>query len=200
MRLILVRHGETEGNFAQVSQSPDERLTATGLLQAKKLAKRLKSEHFDVVYVSDFHRAVKTAEEILKFHPSVPVVYSSQLRERDMGKLIGASYESVISIRDRSGVPYAHFKPEGGESFLEVMSRARKFLEKLVKLHPKETVLVVGHGTWISSFLLHLLKRPFERVEVKKIHPPNTAVSVFEVDEKNGFRLKLLNCTKHLSK
>jgi len=57
MRLILVRHGETEENVAKITQGHmPSKLTKQGIEQAKKLALRLKDEKIDKIFVSDLKR------------------------------------------------------------------------------------------------------------------------------------------------
>jgi broad specificity phosphatase PhoE len=46
MQLLLIRHGQSEGNAARRIQGPeDEPLTELGRAQALALAKRLQQEH-----------------------------------------------------------------------------------------------------------------------------------------------------------
>ena len=78
MRLIMVRHGETEENRDSITQGQTPgHLTKLGKSQAKKLGERLASDNFDIIYCSDLLRCKDTCAEISKHHPSVPVVYST---------------------------------------------------------------------------------------------------------------------------
>jgi len=43
-QLFLIRHGETVGNASRTVQQPDSPLSARGLAQADRLARRLASE------------------------------------------------------------------------------------------------------------------------------------------------------------
>ncbi|MEJ2267962.1 MAG: histidine phosphatase family protein [Nanoarchaeota archaeon] len=83
MKLIIVRHGETEENLKKIWQGHLQgKLTKKGIEQAKKLANRLKDEKLDVIFSSDLDRASDTAKEIAKFHSEVPIYLVEDLRER----------------------------------------------------------------------------------------------------------------------
>ncbi len=66
MKLILVRHAETEANAKGINPGKEHgELTILGKKQAELLAECLKSHKIDKVYSSDFPRAVYTTEQIL---------------------------------------------------------------------------------------------------------------------------------------
>ena len=90
MKLVLTRHGRTEENDAGILQGHlPGKLSEKGLLQAQKVALRLRDEAFDFVYSSDLARAADTTKEILKYHPSVPVEFTQELREIYLGEWQG---------------------------------------------------------------------------------------------------------------
>ena len=96
MILILTRHGETVLNKQGILQGhlPGE-LTDEGIMQAKKLAKRLKDEKIDAIYSSDLKRAADTAKEIAKLHPDAGFHLVKELREGDSGSFTGKKSSEV---------------------------------------------------------------------------------------------------------
>ena len=65
MRLLLIRHAESQGNFERRLQGRREfPLTERGLAQAQALAERLVSLPLSAVYSSPVGRAIQTAEVI----------------------------------------------------------------------------------------------------------------------------------------
>src|SRR3989338_6937789 len=95
MKLIIVRHGETEENAEGIHQGQRHgKLSNVGIEQTKKLGTRLKDEKFDIVYCSDLQRCKDTAKEIMKFHSSIPVHYTKEIRERRMGEFEGRRRDS----------------------------------------------------------------------------------------------------------
>lgn len=69
MKLILVRHGESEANFQNYWTGwLDVDLTEKGIEQAKKAGKKIKDADLfiDVAYESVLKRSIKTAKMILQ--------------------------------------------------------------------------------------------------------------------------------------
>ena len=96
-RFCLVRHGETDWNAARRLQGhTDIDLNATGIAQAKQMARALKSIHlqFDVLYTSDLQRAAKTAQAIEELFETSAISKSS-LRERHLGALQGLTTDEA---------------------------------------------------------------------------------------------------------
>ncbi|OIO62163.1 hypothetical protein COT48_01245 [Candidatus Woesearchaeota archaeon CG08_land_8_20_14_0_20_47_9] len=201
MKLIIVRHGETHENAADIAQGQGQglgRLNELGKKQARLVAARLKYEGIDIAYVSDLERAVDTSREILKFHPDVEVIYSKDLRERHLGNLEGKHRDALAEIGEKSGLPFHKFKPEGGESMLDVQKRVKRFYNELLKKHKNDTVLLVTHGGTIISLLMHLFKASFEK-DFDKYRPGNTSVTILEIEHAEARpKVHVLNCTVHL--
>lgn len=196
MKLIIIRHGETEDNVKGLLQGHKHgKLTKTGIEQAKKLALRLKDEKIDAIYSSDLQRAKDTTEEIAKFH-KVPIHYTSELREQHLGILQGKPKEEIHKRREESGLSVAEFKPKGGESSIELRERAQKFLDMLFKDHTKEAVLISSHAAFIMMLLGVILNKSIE--EAFKLKQSNACVNIIEIDENSEHKVHAINCVKHL--
>lgn len=94
MKLVLVRHGESEWNKLNLFTGwTDVELSETGVQEAKNAGKTLKDEgyDFDVVYTSYLKRAIHTMDNILNEMDRVwlPIVKSWKLNERHYGALQG---------------------------------------------------------------------------------------------------------------
>jgi broad specificity phosphatase PhoE len=200
MRLILVRHGETEANAREINEghSPGK-LTAKGKRQAKLVGMRLRDEKIDKIYVSDLKRTVDTASEIIRHHPKARVVYEPLLRERNQGVLEKSPYGTFSRIVKERGENVLDFKPEGGESINEVKHRIGRFLDRIMKRDKDKTILLVTHGGVIVNMLIKLLRIPEEGDNYKSLLPQNTAVTIIAVDSKGKKNtLETFNCVKHL--
>jgi broad specificity phosphatase PhoE len=196
MKLILVRHGETEWNVRhRVQGEADIPLNRKGLGQARKVGLRLKSEQIDIIYSSSMKRARQTTNAIVKFH-KVPVVYSDMIRERRFGKLGGLPSEEYRRIREQSGLPFHLYRPPGGENYVDLQKRVRRFLATIKKKHGKLTVLVVSHGGIIRTTIATLTQRPL--ASVHEIEQHNTAVNVIELKPGSPPKVHYLNSTEHL--
>ena len=66
MILYIARHGESLGNTGQ-DNGKDPELSATGILQAELLGKRMQKIKLDCIMSSTLKRAIKTAEETAKY-------------------------------------------------------------------------------------------------------------------------------------
>jgi broad specificity phosphatase PhoE len=143
MRIILVRHGESEGNVRQeINDNPARivNLTDKGRAQAAAAGEALRVRRFAHAYVSEFARAQQTAQIILR-HQACELSVDSRLNERRSG-MDGLP---VHVFNDQARADLLHFKSPQGESFLEQMERLRSFLDKSSGSHPDGLVLAVSH-------------------------------------------------------
>jgi broad specificity phosphatase PhoE len=204
MRLTITRHGETKENKNGILQGHlPGTLSESGREQAKKLALRLKHETFDIIFSSDLKRAKDTTKEILKYHKKVSVFYTKELRERNLGEFEGKNklkFEEVLDWLNKTQkeVDHLNYKPKNGESFKEVETRAKKFLENIHKKYFGKKVLIVGHGGINLVLRMILLKKPLEEIKYWE-KQDNTGVDIIEIDEQKNPKVILLNCTKHLT-
>ena len=197
MKLILARHGETEENVNKIIQGQmPGKLTQKGIEQARKLALRLKDEKIDKIYVSDLKRAVDTAKEIIKDHPNAEVIYTQALREQSFGVHEGKPYGTVSEEASKADKTRMEFKPEGGESLLEMKKRVTDFMHDIIKTNHDKTILIISHGGPIRHYLIHLLEVPDERINEYK--HGNCAVTILETDGKQH-EIHVLKCERHLA-
>lgn len=158
MKIVLVRHGESEGNVKhEINDDPKRivNLTAKGRAQAEAAAERLRETRFSHAYVSEFPRAQQTAAILLRHH-DLPLHIDARLNERRSG-MDGLP---VHVFNDEANKDYLHYKPEHGESFLEQMARLRGFLDEIAARHPEGVVLAVSHENPIVAATALLAERP----------------------------------------
>jgi broad specificity phosphatase PhoE len=158
MKVVLVRHGESEGNVLHEINDDPERvvnLTARGRQQAEAAAERLRGMSFTHAYVSEFPRAQQTMDILLRHHALHPVV-DARLNER----ISGMDGQHVDRFNDLVRPDYLHIKPPKGESFIEQMARLRSFLDEAAARHPQAMVLVVSHENPIIAVLTLLSATP----------------------------------------
>ena len=194
MKLIIVRHGETEENKIGIIQGHlPGILSALGIQQAKKIALRLKDEKIDYIFSSDLKRASDTAKEIAIYHPNTPIQFVQDLRERYLGEYEGKQKSDFGFNSQDYTVAYIHIK--NGESVEELYNRAERFLHTIISQHPKDTVLCVGHNG-INKALIAVItgKKDIREIEDQK----NTSINIFEIDENKNHTIHALNCIKHL--
>jgi len=199
-KLLLVRHGETELNSAERFWGhTDVELSATGVRQAERLRDRLATQNIDVIYTSNLSRALATAKIIASLHQA-DIVPCAELQEINFGKLEGLTFkeisrlypEIVQSWYDRS----LTFKFPGGESGKELDNRVTKFLSKLEKRSPDETMLIVAHSGVLRMLVCHLWS--IEPSHWWHMHLDLASLSILDTYPQ-GAILSLLNDTSHLT-
>lgn len=177
MKLILVRHGETEGNVNHILQGRiDGKLTQKGIQQAKELGKELKEkyEKINMVFCSPLGRCVETLNNILEEYPiEGPIFMSKLIEERDFGEYSGM--ESVLIDWDELDKDSKINREMGVESWSELKKRVNLFLEDLKLEDENSTVLIVSHYGPIKMMTSIITGKELDRVEVE-----NGLVTVFE--------------------
>lgn len=196
MKIYLVRHGLTEENASGIIQGWNPgTLTAQGIEQAERLARRLKEIRFDAIYASDSRRAADTAHIIAQFQ-TAPIQFTAALRERHMGVFQGRPASEFEQAQMLSGLSEAEFTPEGGESLQTLRERATSFVQGLRQRHLHQTILLVSHGRWSNSLICALLGMSL--AEAMKLPQTNTCVNILECNERGEFSVQLLNSATHL--
>jgi broad specificity phosphatase PhoE len=151
VRLILARHGRTEGNVIRAldSRPPGMPLDDVGRAQAEDLARRLAAEPVAAVYASRATRAQQTAAPVAAAH-DLSVVVLDGVQEADCGELEGATdpasherfqdvYEAWLNDEFDARLP-------GGESAFDVRDR---FVAAVEAVAADDPVVVVSHGAAI---------------------------------------------------
>lgn len=157
MRLLLVRHGQSEWNADKRLQGQaDIALSAKGIRQAQELAAtiaRLAPAH---VITSDLKRARHTAE-LLGYADAVP---TPGLREIDVGAWSGQHIPDIIA---QDGERYHGWRagthtPPDGENWAQFVARCRDAIEAERGRHAGENLLAVCHGGVIRALLSHYVQ------------------------------------------
>lgn len=157
-RLLLVRHGESVGNqFQRFAVTPDVPLTDRGRAQARAAGEWLRARHAPrVVSTSPFARARETAE-IIATVLGVPVAVEDDLRERCYGALAGMPYGTPRP--DYDPAEYWIWRPDGGETLVEVARRVGAVLDRLAGGRADDDVVCVSHGAAMTAALWHVTGR-----------------------------------------
>ncbi|MDD2720178.1 MAG: histidine phosphatase family protein [Gallionella sp.] len=143
MKLVLVRHGQSEGNLKEEINDDPARvvnLTAQGRIQAARAAQRLRGMAFTHAYASQFARAQQTAAIILQGR-ALALGVDARLNERRSG-MDGQHVERFNGLVRADPL---QTKPPHGESFIEQMARLKRFLDEIAVRHPHGLVLAVSH-------------------------------------------------------
>ncbi len=185
-RLILVRHGETEGNVNQVWHGAlDAPLTLRGRAQVAATATRMAELHerlaIDHLYVSPLPRAQSTAAAIAAAIGHTPEVVDD-LREFSIGDWEGRAFTDLRDTEDLWGRwnDDPHFAPPNGESPSSFNSRVVETAHALVAQHPDQTLVAVTHGAVIGNLLASFVGDG--PGDWRRFDPPNCAISILDWD------------------
>jgi len=202
MKLILIRHGETEWVRQGLYQgSTDVPLNRRGLNQARAVASTIKKEKPIAVYSSELTRALETAKLIAQASRK-RIIEDKRLNEISFGDWEGESHERVqIRFPTASSKWYQvnwSSQPPGGESLRSLEKRISEFLADLLKKHSDHagSCVVVTHGGPIRMFLIHLLKIRPEVFWSIRIDVASITVMMIETRRNE---LILLNSQAHLN-
>jgi len=202
--LVLVRHGESEGNVLKkraekgdstgfteefrARHSSKFRLSDKGIEQAKAAGAWLKANgfaSFDRYYVSEYLRAKETAGLLgLDLGPDHRWFAEFALRERDYGLWDTMSFEErtrkfedYVRHQQRDG---KYWMPPGGESIAEVAQRFGRVLDTLHRECSDMRVVIVSHGEVMWAARIRL-----ERMADERFH---------ELDASEAKRDRIRNC------
>ncbi len=202
MKLLLVRHGDTKLDSAhRFWGQTNVELSPEGIKQAKQLRERLADEKIDAVYVSSLKRALKTAEIILSRHDKLEIVSCAELSEIDFGLVEGMTHDEIKQKQPGLAEELFnwHTRPKfpGGESLDEFNERVCKFLSRLEKHKPEETILIVAHSGTLRVLTCNLLGLELEHW--RQVRIALASLSILETFPQ-GTALTLLNDVSHLAK
>lgn len=162
MRLLIVRHGESEADLLDVHEGrADFALTQRGHRQAQAMAEYVAANyHVDRIYASTLTRAMQTARH-LSDATDVPVRPEPDLMEFNNGLLAGLSHKEAAEKYPRVPDLSPDQSVYGQESLVEFRDRAEKILAKiLAETTDDGTVAVVTHGGTINQLYHAFLKLP----------------------------------------
>jgi len=200
MRLILLRHGETDWNAQNRFQGQtDIPLNAVGRQQARLVARRLRHEPIGKIYTSNLSRAMETARIVAAAH-ALEAHPAQALRERSFGLWEGLTMSEIEQRYPESAAEWrkgvSTFCAPGGERLDELQERSVAFIQEVMARHPQETVLVVGHGASLKTVLLHFLEAPLDAY--RRFRQDNASLNIVELSRSGLPRILVLNDTCHL--
>ncbi|MBD2206762.1 histidine phosphatase family protein [Calothrix sp. FACHB-1219] len=206
VRLLLVRHGETEWNRQTRFQGQiDVPLNDNGRSQAQKAGEFLKDVAIDFAVSSSMQRPKETAEIILQHHPQINLELQDGLREISHGLWEGKleveiEQEFPGELERWRTVPAEVQMPEG-ENLQQVWERSVAAWQAIVQAAAKselKTGIVVAHDATNKTLLCHILGLPADNFW--NFRQGNGAVSVIDYPSgPDGLPvLQAMNITAHL--
>jgi probable phosphoglycerate mutase len=199
MRLILIRHGETEHNRGNITLGRfDAPLNERGRAQARAVAASFVRSP-DAVFASPLARALETAESVGSATRVAPEA-DDGLIEMDVGDM-----EHLTSAELRYRYPNflrawlsdecADARMPGGETLREVQDRAWGAIERFRVAHSDGTVVAVTHNFVILTLICRVLGLPL--TQFRRMRPALGSKSVIDVRDGAGSLVRF-NDISHL--
>ncbi|MGC5616342.1 histidine phosphatase family protein [Georgenia sp. Z1491] len=189
MRLILVRHGQTDSNVIHAidTEAPGADLTELGRRQAEALVPELAYEDVESIWVSNLVRTHQTAEPLAQATGLTPIEREG-LREIRAGDLEMATSEAAVRTY-LAGIMGWVADPDsripGGETGREVKDRYDAVVAEIAATG-HETAVIVSHGAVIVSWAATTVEVPREFLG-RSIS--NTGVVIIEGNPDDGWQL-----------
>lgn len=176
MRLLLVRHGQTDWHDPKRAQGwTDVPLNETGRAQAAALGRALEGERIDRVLASDLGRAQDTARALGRAYET-----DARLRERNYGDWEAGAFATVnadIAAKAKvEGVSLDEVRCPNGESVQDVWGRLKPLVEELWR--GEGTTLVVAHGGALAAMVAQLIHG--SPASTHSFHFTNCSLTEFE--------------------
>jgi alpha-ribazole phosphatase len=149
-RVYLVRHGQVaDGHTHRYHGNNDIGLSPHGVRQLEELAAQLQDVPLAGIYASDLTRALTGAEIISRGRNLAPQAIP-EFREVHFGAWEGLSFTEIAerypAELEARLLDLTTFRIPGGESLLDVQTRALPRLGDLIAQHREEAFIIVAHA------------------------------------------------------
>ena len=187
-KLILIRHGESEGNASHIVVGiTDVRLTVKGYKQAVEAGKTLNDIQIDKAYTSLLTRTKETYTGICEgLGYTIPVEHTAMLNERNWGFQEGRQMGDLAPYTQsdlETWLTYDGVVPEG-ESYADAGARAQTFLSNhiLPLIRHGKNVIMVSHNGVLKTLRVILEKAP--KNSLQNFSFQNCEIIIYQLSEK----------------
>lgn len=168
IQIYIARHGETTWNEeGRIQGRSDPGLSPKGYAQSLALRHHLKECPLSAIYTSTRQRSILTAQPLAN-HFRLPIQSQPELDEIAFGilegKLLFHFDEEVRSEWERFKDNRFIYRIPGAENYADVAARVKPFVERLLRDHQGQEVLVVGHRVVNRLLIGMLMNYPQEKV------------------------------------
>lgn len=184
MKVILVRHAETEWNVKGIIQGhSDSSVTHRGMRETSALLTTLAKNACPVecIYASPLGRTWQMGQSLAEAFRCL-LMAEPALKEQAFGCLEGMSSTHFMQTNPNDAnalfMSDAGYCPPGGESLTQACQRVMRFLHNLQGMTQHQTICLVSHGH-VSQGVLAMLKEGVINNFPRYAHP-NASYSVFD--------------------
>jgi len=166
--LYIIRHAESRGNTDGLFHGHSNGVVSeAGQKQLRLLERRFSEIHIDVIYSSPLRRTMQTAEAV-RYDRDIRIIEMKELIEINGGEWEGMSWSDIRRLFPNEFALWReqpwNFSPPGGESMLDIRTRAVGAVKKIVGENEGKKVAVVTHSCFIRNFLCFAKQLPIEEL------------------------------------
>ena len=207
--LYCVRHGKSEENETKIFSAGKAPLTSEGLVQARRVAKKLAGKQFDFVHSSPYLRAVQTADEIVKAkHMKGPQIidyayeYAYLTPKHEGVSAYSAEYQEIHKRVYEYWQKKSEELPAWSESFEDFLIRVERFMSHYNSRDFNSGVFV-GHAFFFKLLKARVvLGEGLDSAQAyalrENTHLSNTSITIYKISD-NKWTLLRWNDDEHLS-
>lgn len=166
--IYLARHGAIgkPGEGKRYIGQTDLPLSEEGRRQAEALAEKLRGISFSAIFCSDLRRSIDTAQMVGNLQ-GLNISATPEFREISLGQWEGLAFDAVRrqypAQYEQRGRDIVHFRPPGGESFLDCARRViPAFYDAIYST--RGDILIVGHAGVNRILLCQVLGKPMSEL------------------------------------
>jgi broad specificity phosphatase PhoE len=190
VRLILLRHGQTQSNVDHLIDTavPGPFLTDLGLAEAAAVPDALTDERIDAIYVSTQHRSQQTGAPLANARGQQPNIREG-IREISAGEFDGKTdketVERFVAIEAGWVAGQLDVRMPGADTGREVIDRFNSVVQEAYD-SGHESVIFVSHGSMIRTWAAYSAKNiAADFVPKNPLH--NTGMIILEGDPQAGW-------------
>jgi alpha-ribazole phosphatase len=175
INIYIARHGETTWNVeGRIQGRSDPGLSPKGEQQSLALLEQLKGRSLTAIYASSLQRSILTAQPVANRF-GLPIRKESELDEIAFGILEGRNLYQFDEVTKNEWERFRddrfNYRIPGAENYTDVANRIKPFIEKTLRNHEGEEVLIVGHRVVNRLLIGMLLEYPLEWVlKIEQTH------------------------------
>jgi alpha-ribazole phosphatase len=169
MKLTLVRHTSLDIASSICYGQSDIAVSANFDVERQQVQQKLAAFEFDAIYASPLQRCHKLAQALcadasLGFsHDDIQL--DERLKELHFGDWEMSSWDAIPrETFDIWANDYANLAPPNGETFSQLHSRSKGFVEDVGSHSHGKNILVVTHGGFIRALVAEVLQMPLKRL------------------------------------
>lgn len=186
MKLTLVRHTSLDIAPHICYGQSDVAVSANFDNERLALQQKLGNTQFDAIYTSPLRRCQQLAQALCQDpflgFSAEDIRHDHRLKELHFGDWEMQAWEDIPrDVFDVWANDYANLAPPNGETFSQLHTRAKSFVEEVAKDARNQHILVITHGGLIRALIAEVLQMPLKRLFRLSIN--HASISLLEFND-----------------